>query len=532
MAPAGFVKPAGIAVAPLDPLRSNITKPWGVTMETLALLTNGFSQALTVPNLLSALIGCFLGTVVGVLPGIGPSTTVALMIPISFAMNPATALIMMMGVYCGAMYGGAITSILVNVPGEASSVMTAVDGYPLAKQGRGGVAMVLCQVGSFIGGSLSIVGLMIVAMPLAMFALEFGPAENFSVMFFALILAATLISESMLRGLTALVMGLILASIGTDLQTGVGRLTMGIPELLDGIDNVVVIIGVFGVGEVLWYVVSAYGKTAGAIERIGAGRWIPNRAEWRSNWGPIFRGSLTGFLTGLLAAGSVLGSFLAYSFEKRLSKNPERFGKGALEGITACESANNSSTGGALIPLLTLGIPHSGTTAVLLTVLTMYGLKPGPQMMIDQAPLMWTVISSLYIANIILVVMNLPAVGIFIRILDIPLRFLMPIILVFASVGAYSINTSLTDVIMVLLFGVLGFFMRWSGFTPVAMVLGMVLGERLEQSLRQALMISSNGVLIFLTKPISLFFLLLTAAVVAVDIVTRKKGRVADDKEG
>ncbi|MDA8124307.1 MAG: tripartite tricarboxylate transporter permease, partial [Deltaproteobacteria bacterium] len=237
-------------------------------METLALLTNGFSQALTVPNLLSALIGCFLGTVVGVLPGIGPSTTVALMIPISFAMNPATALIMMMGVYCGAMYGGAITSILVNVPGEASSVMTAVDGYPLAKQGRGGVAMVLCQVGSFIGGSLSIVGLMIVAMPLAMFALEFGPAENFSVMFFALILAATLISESMLRGLTALVMGLILASIGTDLQTGVGRLTMGIPELLDGIDNVVVIIGVFGVGEVLWYVVSAYGKTAGAIERI------------------------------------------------------------------------------------------------------------------------------------------------------------------------------------------------------------------------------------------------------------------------
>jgi putative tricarboxylic transport membrane protein len=501
-------------------------------METLPLLMNGFSQALTAPNLLSALIGCFLGTVVGVLPGIGPSTTVALMIPISFAMNPATALIMMMGVYCGAMYGGAITSILVNVPGEASSVMTAVDGYPLAKQGRGGVAMVLCQVGSFIGGTLSIVGLMIVALPLAMFALRFGPAENFSVMFFALILAATLISESMLRGLTALVMGLILASIGTDLQTGIGRLTMGVPELLDGVDNVVVIIGVFGVGEVLWYVVTAYGKTTSAFERIGAGRWIPNRREWRDSWGCMFRGSLTGFLTGLLAAGSVLGSFLAYSFEKRLSKHPEQFGKGALEGMTACESANNASTGGALIPLLTLGIPHSGTTAVLLTVLTMYGLKPGPQLMIDQAPLMWTVIASLYIANIILIIMNLPAVGIFIRILDIPLRFLMPIILVFASVGAYSINTSLTDVIMVLLFGALGFFMRWSGFTPVAMVLGMVLGERLEQSMRQALMISSNGMLIFLTKPISLFFLVLTLAIVAVDIVTRKKGRVADDSEG
>ena len=501
-------------------------------MDTLPLLMNGFSQALTAPNLLSALIGCFLGTVVGVLPGIGPSTTVALMIPISFAMNPATALIMMMGVYCGAMYGGAITSILVNVPGEASSVMTAVDGYPLAKQGRGGVAMVVCQVGSFIGGTLSIVGLMIVAIPLAEFALRFGPAENFSVMFFALILAATLISHSMLRGITSLAIGLIIATIGTDQQTGIGRLTMGIPEFLDGIDNVVVIIGVFGVGEVLWYVVSNYGKSAGSLERIGSGRWIPNRMEWKVSWGPIFRGSLTGFLTGLLAAGSVLGSFLAYSFEKRLSKHPETFGKGALEGMTACESANNASTGGALIPLLTLGIPHSGTTAVLLTVLMMYGLKPGPQMMIDQAPLMWTVIASLYIANVILIVLNLPAVGLFIKILDIPLKFLMPIILVFATVGAFSANLSMTDVVLVLIFGILGFAMRWAGFTPVAMVLGVVLGERLEQTLRQALMISSNDITIFVTKPISLFFLLLTAALVAVDILTRKKGRVADDIEG
>lgn len=501
-------------------------------MDTLPLIMNGFSQALTGPNLLAALIGCFLGTVVGVLPGIGPSTTVALMIPVSFAMSPATALIMMMGVYCGGMYGGAITSILVNVPGEASSVMTCVDGYPLAKQGRGGVAMVICQVGSFIGGTLSVVGLMLVALPLAEFALNFGPAENFSVMFFALILAATLISHSMLRGIISLTIGLIIAIIGTDQQTGIARMTMGVPELLDGIDNVVMIIGVFGIGEVLWYVTSNYGKSAGSLERIGAGRWIPNRAEWKVSWGPIFRGSLTGFLTGLLAAGSVLGSFLAYSFEKRLSKHPETFGKGALEGITACESANNSSTGGALIPLLTLGIPHSGTTAVLLTVLMMYGLKPGPQMMIDQAPLMWTIIASLYIANVILIILNLPAVGIFIKILDIPLKFLMPIILVFASVGAFSINVSLTDVVLVLLFGILGFAMRWAMFTPVAMVLGAVLGERLEQTLRQALMISSYDFSIFVTKPICLFFLVLTVALVGLDIFTRKKGRTADDSEG
>ncbi len=500
-------------------------------MNTFTLILNGFSQALLPANLLSALIGCILGTVVGVLPGIGPSTTVAILIPVAFVMNPATSLIMMMGVYCGAMYGGAITSILVNVPGEASSVMTAVDGYPMAKQGRGGVAMVVCQVGSFVGGTLSVVGLMTVAMPLAQFALKFGPAENFSVMLFALILSSTLISESMFRGIIAVILGLAIACIGTDLQTGIGRLTLGVPELLDGIDNVVVIIGVFGVGEVLWYVVSSYVKREGEVERLQAGRWIPNRQEWRESAYPILRGTLVGFLTGLLAAGSALGSFLSYSLEKRISKHPEKFGKGALEGIASCESANNSSTGGALIPLLTLGIPHSGTTAVLLTVLTMYGLKPGPQLMIDQAPLMWTVIASLYVANVLLIFLNLPAVGIFIKILDIPLKFLMPLILVFAAVGAFSVNTNLVDLTLVLIFGILGFAMRWGGFPPVAMVLGVVLGERLEQAMRQAYMISSNGLLIFITKPISLFFLILTIALVALDMVTRKRGRAADDSE-
>jgi putative tricarboxylic transport membrane protein len=500
-------------------------------METFALLMNGFSQATTISNLMACLIGCFLGTVVGVLPGIGPGTTLALMIPISYTMSPAAGLIMMLGVYCGAQYGGTITSVLVNVPGEASSVMTAVDGYPLAKQGRGGVAMVLCQVGSFIGGNMSIVFLMVVALPLAEFALRFGPAENFSVIFFALIVAATLISESMLRGLAALAIGLILSVIGTDMQTGLGRLTMGVSDLIDGIDNVVMIIGVFGIGEVLWFVVSTYGKTTREVERTGAGRWIPNQREWRDSWLPMFRGSLTGFLTGLLAAGPALGSFLAYSIEKRLSKHPETFGKGALAGITSCESANNAATGGALIPLLTLGLPHTGAMAILLMVLTMYGLKPGPQMMIDQAPLMWTIIASLYIGNVMLLIMNLPAVGIFIKILDIPLKFLMPLIVVLATVGAFSISMSMSDVALTLIFGVIGFAMRWAGFPQVAMVLGMVMGERLEQTLRQSLLISANGPLIFFTKPISLFFLVLTAALVAVDLVTRRKGRAAGDTE-
>ena len=500
-------------------------------MESITLLLNGLSQALTAGNLLAAFLGCVLGTIVGILPGIGPSTTVALMIPLAFAMNPARALIMMLGVYCGAMYGGAVTSILVNVPGEASSVMTAVDGFPMAKQGRGGVAMVLCQVGSFVGGTLSIVGLMLVAIPLAEFALQFGPAEYFSVMLFALILASTLISESILRGIIALVIGLMVALIGTDHQTGIARFSMGVAELLDGIDDVIVIMGVFGVGEVLWYVVSTYGKAEGAVERMHAGRWIPERQEWRESTLPIVRGTLIGFFTGLLAAGSALGSFLAYSLEKRISKHPQKFGKGTLEGIVSCETANNASTGGALIPLLTLGIPHSGTTAILLTVLTMYGLRPGPQLMIQQAPLMWTVIASLYIANIILIVLNLPAVGLFIRILDIPLRFLMPLILVFASVGAFAINRSLVDLSLALIFGVIGFALRWSGFPPVALVLGVVLGERLELSLRQALMISSTGPLIFFTRPISLAFILLTVAMVALDLFTRRRGRTAEDSE-
>jgi len=263
-------------------------------------------------------------------------------------------------------------------------------------------------------------------------------------------------------------------------------------------------------------------------------RGVPHAAEERRRGRMAIRPYIAPVCDklALLAAGAALGSFLAYSMEKRLSKHPEKFGKGALEGIASCETANNSSTGGALIPLLTLGIPHSGTTAVLLTVLTMYGLKPGPQLMIDQAPLMWTVIASLYVANVLLIVLNLPAVGIFIKILDIPLKFLMPLILVFATVGAFSINTSLVDLILVLIFGVLGFAMRWAGLPPVAMVLGVVLGDRLEQAMRQAFMISSNGILIFVTKPISLFFLLLTVALVVLDMVTRRRGRTADDKEG
>lgn len=500
-------------------------------METMTLLMNGFASAMTIPNLVACFIGCFLGTIVGVLPGIGPSATIALMLPISVYLSPSAALIMMLGVFSGAQYGGTITAVLVNVPGEASSVMTAVDGYPLAKQGRGGVAMVLCQVGSFIGGNLSVLGLMLVAMPLADFALKFGSPENFSVIFFALIVATALVSESLVRGLIGLIIGLIVATIGTDVQTGVPRLTIGLDALLDGIDNVVVIIGIFGIGEVLWYAASADEKPEAVTERLGAGRWMPNAAEWRAGWWPMIRGSVIGFVTGVLAAGPSLASFTSYSVEKRMSKHPETFGKGALEGITACESSNNATTGGTLIPLFTLGIPHTGSLAILMSVMIMYGLRPGPMLMIQQAPLMWTIIASLYIGNVMLLIMNLPAVGLFIKILDIPMKYLMPMIIVMASLGTYSLNQQMTDVALTIVFGVIGFALRWGGFTPVGLVLGMVLGDKLEHFLRSAILISGYDFTIFFTKPISLFFLLLTAAVLTVDIVTRRKGRAAEDSE-
>lgn len=496
-------------------------------MEILTQLLAGLGGAMTGANLLACLVGCLLGTIVGVLPGIGPSATVALLIPVAYVITPTSSLIMMLGVYAGAMYGGALTSILVNIPGEASSVMTAVDGYQMAKQGKGGVALVVSQVGSFIGGTLSIVGLMLIARPLADFALRFGPAEYFSLMAFALVLASTLVSDSPLRGIIGVVVGLLVATVGTDLQTGVPRFAFDIPELLDGIEDVIVIIGVFGVSEVLWYLATSRGREG--TEKMDAGRWKPTAAEWRQSGWPMVRGTLVGFFTGVLAAGASLGSFLAYGLERRLSRTPERFGKGAIEGVASCETANNASTGGALIPLLTLGIPLSGTTAVLLSVLLMYGLRPGPNLMVEQAGLMWTVIASMYVANVLLLILNLPAVGLFVQILKIPLTFLMPIVLVFASVGALALNNNLFDIGLVFAFGVLGFGMRWLGFPTVSVVLGVVLGERLEQSLRQALMMSDNGPLTFVTKPISLFFLLLTAALVGLDLLARRRGHQAGE---
>lgn len=492
-------------------------------METLNLLLQGLSTALDPINLLAALIGAFLGTIVGVLPGLGPSTTVALLIPLTFSFSPESGLIMMTAVYCGAMYGGSLTSILMKVPGEASSVMTAIDGYEMAKQGRAGPALAISAIGSFVGGTLSVVALMLIAPALSEFALKFGPAEYMAIMLFAMILSATLIGHSILKGLLSMGLGIGFALVGTDLQSGVPRLTLGIPHLLDGIDIVVAIIGVFGIGEVFQYLAQRRKEEGGQRLSI-TGSLMPSKQDLKKSVGPIGRGSVIGFLAGLLpGSGSTLGSFISYSVEKRLSKRPEEFGKGAIEGVASAETANNSSTGGALVPLLTLGIPGSGTTAVLLGALMMYGIRPGPQLMTEQSALVWAVIASLYISNIVLLILNLPLIRFFVKILDIPVRVLMPLILVFALIGAYSINNSINDLWLALFFGILGFFMREAGLSPAIFVLAMVLGDQMEQSLRQALFISNGSIMPFFTSPISLTLILISLAVLLNDIYKKSR---------
>lgn len=494
-------------------------------MDSVNALLAGFVTALTFSNLLAAVIGCMLGTVVGILPGLGPSTTVALLIPVAFSLQPESALIMMLGVYLGAMYGGSLTSILMKVPGEASSVMTAVDGFEMAKQGRAGPALAVSAIGSFIGGTLSIIGLTLLAPVIAQYALAIGPAEYFSLMLAALLFTSVLLGADLLKGLISTGLGLLIAVIGTDLQTGVPRLTFGYSTFLEGIDIIVILMGLFGVGEVLWYLTHRDEETA---EKIGLrGRLWLTRKDWSRSWPAILRASGVGFFAGVLpGSGSSLAGLLSYTVEQRTSKEPERFGKGAIEGVAAPETANNAATGGALIPMLTLGIPGSGTTAVLLVVFTIYGIQPGPRLMTDNADIVWALIASLYISNVLLLILNLPMIPLFVRILDVPVRFLMPVILIIiAAVGAFSLNNSLSDVVILFVFGALGFFMRRTNIPLVPLILAAILAPKMEQSLRQATMLSDGDWSTFLTRPISAVFLAAGVAIVVADAISGHRRR-------
>jgi putative tricarboxylic transport membrane protein len=484
-------------------------------LEALGNLLLGFSVALTPTNLFWCFVGVFLGTIVGVLPGLGPPATVAMLLPLTFKMDHTTAIIMLAGIYYGAKYGGSTTSILLNVPGESASVVTCLDGYQMAKQGRAGSALGIAAISSFIAGTFGVVGLMLIAPPLARFALRFAPPEYFALMALGLAMVVFLAGKSMTKALLATLVGLWLSTVGTDLFTAESRFTFGYTELLDGIDFIVVSIGIFAVGEVLVNLESRGGTEFFRIPS-GVKNLLPSLKELKDCRFAFFNGSIVGFFIGVLpGAGSTISSFISYGLEKAFSRHPEKFGTGVIEGVAAPEGANNSDTGGSLVPLLTLGIPGSNTTAILLAALILWGFRPGPLLIQENPSMFWGLVASMYVGNTMLLVLNLPLVPLFAQILRIPYYALYPAILGLSVVGAYSVSGSLFDVWMLGFFGLLGYGMRKLDFPAAPLVLGLVLGDAMERALRQSMMMSQGELSILFTRPLSAVMLLLTLTVIA-----------------
>src|SRR5512136_2794376 len=476
-------------------------------------VTLGFSVAGTPFNLLLCLVGVFLGTVIGVLPGIGPMTGVALLIPLTFNLTPVSAIILMAGIYYGAMYGGSTTSILVNTPGESASVVTCIDGYQMAKQGRAGPALAAAAIGSFIAGTFATLMLMIFGPWVAQIALRFGPPEFFSLMVAALTMVTSLAGRSMVKALLSTFFGLAIATVGIDMQSGVPRFTFGNPELMDGLEFLTVAIGLFALCEVL---VNLADMKEAVQERLSikGGLWM-NKEDWKRFIPSCIRGTLSGFFVGGIAgAGAAVASFVSYGIEKKASKNRDELGKGAIEGVTGPESANNAAAGGSLIHLLCLGIPGSGTTAIMLGALLMIGLQPGPLLFIQQPEFVWGLIASMYIGNVMLLVLNLPLVGLWVKLLDIPEYLLTLFIVVFSFLGVYTMNNSVQDLFLMVLFGLIGYGFKRADIPASPVILGMVLGKMMEEKFRQSLVISDGSLGIFFQRPISLFLLIL--AVVAI----------------
>ena len=473
-------------------------------MDTLTHILNGFAVSTTPINLWYTFIGVFLGTIIGVLPGIGPSAGIALLIPVTFGMNPTSALIMMCGIYYGTKYGGSTTAILIRTPGEAASVMTSIDGYEMAKKGRAGAALAVSAIGSFIAGTLGVVGLTVFAVPLSSMALKFGPAEYFTLMLFAMTAVSTLTGKSAAKGLLATILGLMIATIGIDLQSGQARYTMGVPEFQDGVGFVVVVVGLFAVAEVFRGLEDIYKGTGAKAMKITGPLWL-TKEEWLRSIGPIWRGGVIGFIIGVLpGAGGTIASIMSYTTEKRLSKHPEEFGHGAIEGVAGPEAANNSDTAGAMVPLLTLGIPGGGATAVLMGAFIMYGIQPGPLLFQNRPDLVWGLINSMYIGNIMLLILNLPLIGIFVQLLKIPSGILYPLIIAISVIGAYAINGSMIDLYLILLFGVIGYVFDKIDIPVAPLVLSLVLGGMMEQSFRQAMTISGGNPKIFFGSAITI----------------------------
>ena len=470
-------------------------------MDLFSNLLYGFSVALTPVNLLYCFIGVFIGTLIGVLPGIGPVGAMSLLLPTTFHSSPVGAIIMLAGIYYGAMYGGSTTSILLNIPGEAASVVTCLEGYQMAQRGRAGPALGISAFGSFIGGTISIIGLMLLAPPLAEGALKFGPPEYFSLMVLGMTMLIYLASGSIPKALMMAVLGVVLGIIGIDPTSGVQRFTFGILELNDGIGLVPLVMGLFGVSEVLLNVEQSLKREIFQTKIRGL---FPNLDDWRKSAGPIARGSVLGFFLGILpGGGALISSFVAYAMEKKISKTPEQFGQGAIEGVAGPETANNSATGGAFIPLLTLGIPANVVMAMLLGALLIHGMQPGPMLLQAHPDLFWGVVTSMYIGNGMLLLLNLPLIGLWVQVLKVPYRILFPMILLFCLIGAYSINYSTMDILIMIGFGVVGYLMKKLQYEGAPLVLAYVLGPMLEMALRQSLTMSDGQFSIFFTRPIS-----------------------------
>ncbi len=476
-------------------------------MDLLNYLSIGFGVALQPINLFYCFAGVFIGTLIGVLPGIGPVGAMSLLLPTTFKTTPEAAIIMLAGIYYGAMYGGSTTSILVNIPGEAASVVTCLDGYQMARQGRAGPALGIAAFGSFIAGTLSILGLMLVAPPLSRFALKFGPPEYFTLMVLGLTVLIYLAHGSMPKALIMAAFGIVLGLIGMDSINARPRLTFDRMELMDGVGLVPIVMGLFGISEVLLNIEQKIRRDIFQTKIKGL---LPTAKDWRDSAGPIARGSVLGFFLGILpGGGAVISSFISYAVEKRVSKHPERFGKGAIEGVAAPEAANNAATGGAFIPLMTLGIPPNVIMAMLLGAFMIHGVQPGPLMMKQNPGLFWGVIASMYIGNGMLLVLNLPLIGMWVKVLKVPYRILFPLILLFCLIGVYSVSNAVFDIYIMVVFGIVGYLMKKFEYEGAPLVLAFVLGPLLENNLRKSLIMSQGDFSIFFTRPLSAVSLIL-----------------------
>jgi putative tricarboxylic transport membrane protein len=484
--------------------------------ETLGNLATGFAVALSPAILIYAFVGCLVGTLVGVLPGVGPLAGISLLLPVTFGLDATRAIVMLAGIYYGAMYGGSTTSILMRIPGEAASVMTCIDGYAMARKGRAGPALAIAAVGSYVAGTVSVVGLMLLAPPLAAFALRFGPPEYFALLVLGLLVLAYMSGGSMVKSLAMAALGLLIGMVGIDHMTGYFRFSYGIVELGDGIGVVPLAVGLFGLAEIL--------ATAGRVNppeviRPRLRDLLPSRREWRESAMPITRGTVLGFLIGIIPGSAhIISSFVSYALERKLSRRPEEFGHGAVAGVAGPESANNSATSGAFVPMLALGIPTGPVTAVLIAAMMVHGVAPGPLLIQQQPQLFWGFVASMYVGNLVLLILNLPLVGLFVNILRIPYPLLYPVIVLLCIIGVYEVNRSVVDVWIMLVMGVLGYLLKKLDFEPAPIVLGAVLAPMLELSLRQSLSMSDGSYTIFTERPISATLLAVALVLVVLSL--------------